>query len=298
MLKVENFRKTFGDLVAVDNLSFEVRPGQILGLLGANGAGKSTTFRSIMDIAPATSGEITYFGKKIDLNVSHEIGYMCEQRALVTKYTVEKQLKFYGSLKGMNNKELDIEIDKWLKLMRMEEVKKKTIKELSKGNQQKIQFISTLIHKPKLIILDEPFSGLDPFNVKIFKDIILQLRDQGSIIIFSSHRLDHVEYFCENIIVLVEGKDLLRGNISDLKKQSSISKVIVASECPVSQIESLNFVTNVNKSAEHMEVYLENSTYSSQLFDVIKQYPCTNYSMVLPTLEEVFLEKVGESYEA
>ncbi len=298
MLKVENFRKTFGDLVAVDNLSFEIKPGQILGLLGANGAGKTTTFRSIMNIAPATSGEITYFDQKIDLAAGNEIGYMCEQRALVTKYSVERQLQFFGELKGMEKSKIDGQIDKWLKIMNMEDVKEKKIKELSKGNQQKIQFISTLIHQPKLIILDEPFSGLDPFNVKLFKDVILQLRDEGCMIIFSSHRLDHVEYFCEDIIVLVEGKDLLRGTISELKRQSSVSKVIVAGECPIAEIEKLDFVKSVQRSAEHFEVILENASYTNDLFEVIKNYSCTNFSLELPSLEEIFLEKVGETYES
>lgn len=298
MLKLENVRKEFGDLVAVDDLSFEVKPGEILGLLGANGAGKSTTFRAIMNINPQTKGTITYKGKKVDLSLGNEIGFMCEQRALITKYTVERQLQFFAELKGMKKDEANRKITEWLEHFGMTDVRKKVIKELSKGNQQKIQLISAIIHEPSLIILDEPFSGLDPFNIKLFKDVILRLKDQGSAIIFSSHRLDHVEYFCENIIVLVNGKDLMRGKISDLKRESSISKVVLETTCPIEEIQALEYVTNTENSGEYINVFLNNTDSVDKLFDVIKNYQCTHFALELPTLEEVFLERVGEKYES
>ncbi len=298
MLEIKNFRKEFGSLVAVNDLSFTINKGEILGLLGANGAGKSTTFRSIMNLIKPTDGQITFNGEKIDLSLGDNIGYMCEQRALITKYTVERQLKLFASLKGVDKSKISQLITEWLEFFKMEDLRKKTIKDLSKGNQQKIQLISAIMHKPKLIILDEPFSGLDPFNIQLFKKVILQLKNEGSTIIFSSHRLDHVEYFCENIIVLVEGNDIIRGNIDELKLQSKVCKVLLDTSCPLEKLQKLDYVKEVENNNEKLVVFLKSSTYVEDLFDVIKEYRCRNFSLVLPTLEEVFLEMVGENYES
>ncbi len=298
MLKIENMKMQFGSLVAVENLSLELSKGEILGLLGANGAGKTTTFRVILSILKQTEGTVEYNGGKLDLSCSSEIGFLAEERALLTKYTVYQQLKFFAELKGVKKNEIDERIDYWLKYFGLDESKKKKIKELSKGNQQKIQFISAVIHNPKLIILDEPFSGLDPFNINLFKNVILDLKDKGCSIIFSSHRLDHVEFFCENIIVLVEGKDVLRGQISDLKRQSGINKVKIQSNISKEELESLEYVKSVEESAEYLSVYINSADDAEALFDVVKNYPCTHFSLELPSLEEVFVEKVGTQYEA
>ncbi|MFV0424865.1 MAG: ABC transporter ATP-binding protein [Bacilli bacterium] len=298
MLKIENLRMEFGNLVAVDDLSFQLDTGEILGLLGANGAGKTTTFRIILGILKQTSGEVQYNGEHIDLNKSSEIGFLVEERALLTKYTVYQQLKFFADLKGMNKNKVDEKIDYWLKHFSLSDKKNSKIKQLSKGNQQKIQFISAIIHEPKLIILDEPFSGLDPFNINLFKKTILELKEKGCCIIFSSHRLDHVEFFCENIIVLVEGKAVLRGNIIDLKKESGINKVKIISEIPIVELKKLEYVSSVEEVGDFKEVYLSNIDNLNSLFDVIKKYSCSHFALELPSLEEVFIKKVGIKYEA
>ncbi len=298
MLKAENLKMQFGSLVAVDNLSFELAGGEILGLLGANGAGKTTTFRIILGILNQTDGKVTYNGEPISLELSNEIGFLAEERALLTKYTVYQQLKFFAELKGVSKDVVDEKIDYWLKYFGIEDNKKSKIKELSKGNQQKIQFISAVIHDPKLIILDEPFSGLDPFNINLFKNVILELKDKGCSIIFSSHRLDHVEYFCENIVVLVEGKDLLRGQISDLKRASGINKVKLQSNISKDEIEKLEFVKSVEASGEYFNVYITSADDVDPLFEVIKNHKCSHFALELPSLEEVFIEKVGTKYEA
>lgn len=298
MLKIENLTMQFGSLTAVDDLSFELGEGEILGLLGANGAGKTTTFRVILSILKQTKGEVYYNGQGIDLSLSNKIGFLAEERALLTKYTVYQQLKFFAELKGVAKNEIDSKIDYWLKYFSLEEKKKSKIKELSKGNQQKIQFISAVIHDPSLIILDEPFSGLDPFNINLFKKVILDLKDKGCSIIFSSHRLDHVEFFCENIIVLVEGKTVLRGQISDLKRQSGINKVRLQSNISIEELDKLEFVKSVETSGEYMNVYINSAYDAEALFDIIKQYSCTHFALELPSLEEVFIEKVGTKYEA
>ena len=179
MLKVEGITKRYGEIVAVDNLSFTVAKGEIFGLLGENGAGKTTTFRIIMGLLEPDSGKVTLDGKKIDYDLSSKIGFVTEERSLLTKLTVLEQIEFYATLKGMNKKDIQEKLDYWLKYFEIPEYKNRKIKELSKGNQQKIQFISAIIHEPKLLILDEPFTGLDPINVKLIKDAIYSLKEKG-----------------------------------------------------------------------------------------------------------------------
>jgi len=186
MLKVENISKSYGSNLAVDNLSFSVKNGEIFGLLGANGAGKTTTFRIIMGLLDADKGNVTLDGKKIDYSITDKIGFVTEERSLLTKMTVKEQIVYYGILKGMTEEEILEKLDIWLKKFQIEEYKNRKIKELSKGNQQKIQFISAVINNPKLLILDEPFTGLDPINVEMFKQAIYELQKDGCSIIFSS----------------------------------------------------------------------------------------------------------------
>ena len=219
MLKVENVVKYYGDFLAVDNLSFEVKKGEIFGLLGINGAGKTTTFRMIMGLLEPSSGIITLDGKKIDYSITDEIGFLTEERSLLTKLTVREQAIYYGILKGMKESDIIERLNYLLKKFEIEEYIDKKIKELSKGNQQKVQFITAILNKPKLLILDEPFSGLDPFNVELFKNEIIEMSKSGSMIIFSSHRMEHVELFCKKLLVLVNGKSVLSGELSEIKKQ-------------------------------------------------------------------------------
>ncbi|MBR7042066.1 MAG: ATP-binding cassette domain-containing protein, partial [Bacilli bacterium] len=219
MLKVENVTKKYGDLVAVDNLSFEVSEGCIFGLLGLNGAGKTTTFRMILGLLDDYTGNITIDGKHINYKISDKIGFLTEERSLLTKMTVLEQIIYYGVLKSIPEDKIESKLDYWLARFGITEYKNKKIKELSKGNQQKVQFISAIINEPKLLILDEPFSGLDPINVELFKSVILDLKKKGTCIIFSSHRMEHVELFCEELVVLVKGKSVLQGKLKDIKKK-------------------------------------------------------------------------------
>ena len=204
MLKVDGVSKYYGDFLAVDNLSFTVKPGEIFGLLGVNGAGKTTTFRMIMGLLDSSSGTITLDGEKIDYSITDKIGFLTEERSLLTKMTVKEQCLFYGRLKGMKEKDILNKLDGLLNEFGILEYKDRKIKELSKGNQQKIQFITAIINDPKLLILDEPFSGLDPLNVEQFKNKIIDLASKGSMIIFSSHRMEHVELFCKKLVVMLE----------------------------------------------------------------------------------------------
>ena len=218
MLKLENVTKYYGDNLAVDNLSLTVREGEIFGLLGVNGAGKTTTFRMIIGLLNQTNGKVTLDDKPIDYNLTDQIGFLTEERSLLTKLTVKEQIIMYGTLKGMNKETILEKLDYWLKRFHISEYKDRKIKELSKGNQQKIQFISAIIHDPKLLILDEPFTGLDPLNVEEFVKVMKEMKERQKIIIFSSHRMEHVEMFCDNLVVLVKGKSVLEGSIKKIKK--------------------------------------------------------------------------------
>ena len=230
MLKLENVRKTYGSLVAVDNLSFSVKNGEIFGLLGENGAGKTTTFRMIMGLLEPDKGKITLDGKKIDYKVTDKIGFVTEERSLLTKLTVKEMIEYYGVLKGMVESDIDKKLDYWLEKFEITEYKNKKIKELSKGNQQKIQFISAVINDPKLLILDEPFTGLDPINVNLLKDAVKELQKKGCSIIFSSHQMEYIEDFCEQLIILVHGRAILNGSLDEIKENYAKKNIIIKAD--------------------------------------------------------------------
>ena len=226
MLEVKNVRKKFAEVIAVDDVSFNLQKGKILGLLGKNGAGKSTIFRIILGILESDNGQVLIDGKKYNIEDSKKIGFLPEEGSLTQELTVYEQLCFYGSLKGMSNEEVLESLSKWLVKFDIVEYMNRKIKELSKGNRQRIQFIVSILHNPDLIILDEPFSGLDPLGVEMFKEILLELKRDGKAIIFSSHRMEHVEMFCDDILLIDKGKTLCYGDLLDIKKNYPKQKVI------------------------------------------------------------------------
>lgn len=298
MLKVENVTKYYGDLKAVDNLSFEVEDGCIFGLLGLNGAGKTTTFRMIMGLIDDYTGSITLDGKKIDYSMTDKIGFLTEERSLLTKMTVIEQVKFYAILKNMKEEDIVKKLDYYLDKFGISEYKYKKIKELSKGNQQKIQFITSIIHEPKLLILDEPFSGLDPINVELFKKEILELKEKGTSIIFSSHRMEHVELFCEKLVVLVKGKTVLNGYLKDIKKEYKKKDVYIIGDVTKEDLEKIEGVVKVRKENDNYIVTISDEKYVSKLFNYVKK--CDNiirFSVEEPSLNEIFIEKVGNAYD-
>lgn len=298
MLKVENVTKYYGDFPAVKNLSFEVKPGEIFGLLGVNGAGKTTTFRMIIGLLDPTEGTITLDGKKIDYNVTDTIGFLTEERSLLTKLTVKEQCHYYGVLKGMSEKDVDERLDYLLNKFGIESYKDKKIKELSKGNQQKIQFITAILNNPKLLICDEPFSGLDPFNVELFKQELQEMAKQGSIIIFSSHRMEHVELFCKKIAVLKDGKAVLSGNLKDIKKQYRKKNIIVKGNIDISKIKEIDGVIDVITKADEYEIKIESEDIQNKVFkEVSKSEDIIKFVIEEPSLNEIFIDKVGENYE-
>lgn len=298
MLQVKNIVKYYGDNKAVNNLSFDVKNGEIFGLLGENGAGKTTTFRIIMGLLDATEGEVLLDGKKIDYSITDKIGFVTEERSLLTKMTVKEQLIFYGVLKGMKEQEIEEELEKWLHFFQIESYKNRKIKELSKGNQQKIQFISAIIHHPKLLILDEPFTGLDPINVELMKKAIYKLQKEGCSIIFSSHQMEHIENFCEKLIILVKGKAIVDGYVRDIKKEYKKKNVLLRGETlPLKEIEKIKGVISITKVKDEYEVKIEEESIAPKIFQKVKNCNITKYDVTEPTLNEIFIAKVGEVHE-
>ncbi|HIS38622.1 MAG TPA: ATP-binding cassette domain-containing protein [Candidatus Onthousia faecavium] len=298
MLEVKNITKYYGKNKAVNNLSFTVRDGEIFGLLGENGAGKTTTFRIIMGLIEANEGTVLLDGKKIDYNETDKIGFVTEERSLLTKLTVLEQIKFYGVLKGLDENKIEKELDKWLEHFNIKSYKNRKIKELSKGNQQKIQFISAVINHPKLLILDEPFTGLDPINVKMMKDAIYELQKEGCSIIFSSHQMEHIEDFCEKLIILVKGTPVVSGSLKQIKEDYGIKNIMLrGEELPIDEIEKLKGVISVNKVRGELEVKIESKDVASKVFNLVKNKNITKYDLVEPSLNEIFIAKVGGIHE-
>lgn len=298
MLKVSNISKYYDDFLAVDNLSFDIKDGEIFGLLGVNGAGKTTTFRMIMGLLDKSSGSIKLNGKDIDYSVTDEIGFLTEERSLMLSYTVMEQAIFYGTLKGMKKINIERELDKYLKEFDIEEYKNKKIRELSKGNQQKIQFILSIIHHPKLLILDEPFSGLDPINVEKFKNVILRLKSEGVSIIFSSHMMEHIEYFCDSLIILVKGRTVIKGKLKDIKNDFRKKNIKVIGDIDIDKVSKIKGVVSVEKSACEYIIKIEGEEYIENVFKEIGKYKnITKFVVEEPSLNEIFISKVGEAYE-
>ena len=298
MLEVKNITKYYGNNRAVNNLSFTVNDGEIFGLLGENGAGKTTTFRIIMGLIEASEGEVLLDGKKIDYNETDKIGFVTEERSLLTKLTVLEQLKFYGALKGLSEEKVEKELDKWLKHFEVTGYKNRKIKELSKGNQQKIQFISAIINHPKLLILDEPFTGLDPINVKMMKEAIYSLKEEGCSIIFSSHQMEHIEDFCEKLIILVKGSPIVSGSLKEIKESYGIKNIMLrGTKLPLDKIKKVKGVISVSKVRGEVEVKIEDKKVAPKIFDLVKNTDITKYDLVEPSLNEIFIAKVGGIHE-
>lgn len=298
MLKVSHVTKYYDDFRAVNDLSFEIKEGEIFGLLGVNGAGKTTTFRMIMGLLDKTKGEITLDGKKIDYTLTDQIGFLTEERSLITSKTVLEQAIYYGVLKGMTEKEVEKKLDEYLDEFNIKEYKNKKIKELSKGNQQKIQFIISILHSPRLLILDEPFSGLDPINVEMFKKIILRLKKNKTMIIFSSHMMEHIEYFCDSLVILVKGSTVLEGKLTKIKEDYRKKNIKVIADLNVDEIKKVKGVVDVTKNKNEYTIKIEDIAYVNDVFKKVSKYNnVIKFVVEEPTLNEIFVSTVGEAYE-
>lgn len=298
MLKVENVTKYYGDNLAVDDLSFTINDGEIFGLLGVNGAGKTTTFRMIMGLLEPTKGKISLNGKTVDYASVEKIGFLTEERSLLTKLTVLEQVIYYGTLKGMEESDIVKKLDYWLERFQVSEYKTRKIKELSKGNQQKIQFITAIIHEPDLLVLDEPFTGLDPINVELFMSVIREFKEKGKMIIFSSHRMEHVELFCEKLVILKKGKTVLSGALKEIKKNYQKKIINIVGDVNIDEIKKVSGVVEVKKENLNLIVKIESEDYIEEVFKVVKKgNNITKFVVEDASLNEIFLATVGEAYE-
>lgn len=299
MLEVKNVTLKYGDFIAVDDLSFEVNKGEIFGLLGTNGAGKTTTFRTIMGLLYPSSGYVRYDGSFVSYDTVDQIGYMIEERSLLTKMTVKDLMLYFGQLKNVPVKTILERLDMWLERFEIKEYKLKKIKELSKGNQQKIQFISALINEPTLLVLDEPFSGLDVINIQLFVDIIREYQQKGCTIIFSSHQIDHVESFCERLVVLQKGKSVINGLIKDIKKSFKKHNIkVVVDNLDKAKVLAIKGVYEVKENSNEWEIKIEDESVSNDVFDYVKTLTnVKKYDLEQASLSEIFIAKVGKKYE-
>ena len=294
-LKVENVSKHFGSKLAVDNISFEINEPGVFGLLGTNGAGKSTTIRMILGILKKDSGNITWNGKPVERK-NINFGYLPEERGIYPKTKIYEQLLFFSELKGMKKEDATKEIDYWMGRLKVDEYKNMTAEKLSKGNQQKIQFIISILHNPELIVLDEPFSGLDPVNTEMLKEVILELVEKGKYIVMSSHQMTSIEEFCKDIVIINKGKTVLKGNLQEIKNSYKANRLEIDTEKDISkEIEKQNMklIKQVDRNYE-IEIKDEDDAYTLMKNLVNNNYKINKFELKRPSLNDIFIEKVGQ----
>ena len=296
ILSLENVRKTYDKHVAVDGVSFNMPKGCVFGMLGPNGAGKTSLIRIITTITQADSGVVLYNGEKLNQNHPSQIGYMPEERGLYKKMKVGDHLVYLARLKGLSKSDALREIKSWFEKFGIEDWWEKKVEELSKGMQQKIQFISTVVHRPGLLILDEPFSGLDPINTNLIKDEIDELHRNGTSIIFSTHRMEQVEEVCEFMVLINQGKNVLEGSVKDVKNQykENLFKIDFDGELPMDALAQTNIITQKDQS---ITVQLNEGDDSNALLRhlIQKNVHIHSFNEILPTLNEIFIRKVASS---
>lgn len=300
MLEVTNLVKTFGELRAVDNVSFTIEPGSIMGIIGQNGSGKTTIFRMILDfLTPEENGYVHWNGQEMGKELYNIVGYLPEERGLYEKLTVEQQITYFAKLRGMSSKDILSKIDFWMDKFAVKGKRTDKVKTLSKGNQQKVQLISTLIHEPKLVILDEPFSGLDPVNSDLLMQGILDLKAKGSSIIFSSHNMNNVEELCDKLVMIHNGKQVLYGDVTEVRESFGRTKLFLdTDQWTLESLSSLTGVSSVKQRAKHSFLLtLIDDSYGEALFKEITQGQyIRTFSQQPPTLEEIFKMKAGETH--
>ncbi|HEX9973204.1 MAG TPA: ATP-binding cassette domain-containing protein [bacterium] len=295
VLEVENISKTFGTLKAVDQISFEIEQGVSFGLLGPNGAGKTTTIRMITNIIIPDSGRISILNNGDFKTTSNYLGYLPEERGLYRKMKIGDLLLFLTALKTMNKTEAKKEIDYWLERLDLMDWKKKKVEELSKGMQQKLQFIGTIIHKPKLLILDEPFMGLDPINTNLIKDIMLELKDAGTTIIFSTHLMENAEKLCDEIFLIDKGKNVLSGKLSEVKKRFGKENVIIDFDGDDKFLKTSDQIKNYDNYGNYVEVQLKKDADPQKLLqEAMKGARIRKFEIKEPSLNDIFIETVGK----
>lgn len=294
-LNVNNLVKSYGDKLVVDNLSFSIDKPGVFGLLGTNGAGKTTTIRMMLGMLKKDGGTVTWNGNAYNPK-EVATGYLAEERGIYSKFTVLDQLIYFGELKGMTRKDALKSIDYWLERLEATEYKNQRAEQLSKGNQQKIQFIAALISNPDILILDEPLSGLDPVNTDLFKEVIKEEIAKGKYIIMSSHQMSTIEEFCENLVILNKGKTVLSGNLNTIKKSYGRNHLILKCDCDVRELVEKSNMKILNENRDYIELGVSSEEEATVLLKEIlnRNIQVIRFELREPTLHEIFIEKVGE----
>ena len=295
-LRVENVTKRFGDFTAVDDLSFEVRKGRVFGFLGPNGAGKTTTIRMIVGITAPDEGRIELFGRRMSHEMQDHIGYLPEERGLYKKLKIVDQLRYFAALKNIPAAEADKRIDFWMDRMNLSECKRKKTTDLSKGMQQKIQFISTVLHDPDLLILDEPFSGLDPVNVEFMIEVLSEFRSKEKTIIFSTHLMETAERLCHDILLINKSKAVVVGSLREIKESFGRNMIALRASGGDGVLADNESITRIIEHADETEVQLRDGVDPQRLLhDLIASGALiSKFELIEPSLNDIFIEKVSE----
>ena len=295
-LEVKNLRKEFEKVVAVDDISFEVPEGSIFGLIGRNGAGKTTTIRMMMNIYEPDSGEVLLRGSKVDTSFKDKVGYLPEERGLYKKMKVMDTLLFFAEIKGKKGKAVQKKAEEYLERFELKDRAQSKIEDLSKGNQQKIQFITTILHDPEFIILDEPFSGLDPINTNLLKEIILDLKKEGKVIIFSTHLMDFAEKMCDHLAMIDHGKIILKGKLSDIKAEYAKKNVSLNYDGDISFLQGNPIIEKIENFGNTTGIRLNDPSQSQSLLKLliergvnVKRFDANDIS-----LHEIFIQLAGK----
>lgn len=294
-LTLAGVTKRYGDLLAVNDVSMHVPTGSVFGFLGPNGAGKSTTMRMIMSVLIPDDGDISWHGNRINDKVRQRFGYLAEERGLYPRMRVGAQLTYLAELKGLGRADARQRVDAWLERLEITEHRNKRVDQLSKGNQQKVQFISAVAHDPELVILDEPFSGLDPLNVDLMRVAMQQLRDSGTTIIFSTHRMDTVEDLCRDVALINRGRLVLSGNLLELKRAARRHVIRLGMTGNYDFLDHFPNVVITKRHDEYVEIGVSDTFDANALLQAALAHGhVTQFNLGLPSLHEIYVQKVGE----
>lgn len=298
-ISVNQISKSYGDFVAVNDFSMEVKTGSIFGLLGPNGAGKSTTIRMIVNIILPDTGQIMLFGHPMNAKLQERVGYLPEDRGLYKKMKIGEQLAFFAELKGLRRHEAQKRIDEWLDRIEMTQWKNKKWEELSKGMQQKVQFVSTILHSPDLVILDEPFSGLDPISAGLLKEIVHELKENNKTIIFSTHLMEQAEELCDEICLINHGRKVLGGPVREIKRGFGWRYIAIDGENYEQTLRNNPLVKEFTPNRDHTEIFLQDGADPQSLLQQLVGGGAriTKFEMVAPSLNEIFIESVNRANE-
>ncbi|WP_416434998.1 ABC transporter ATP-binding protein [Lactococcus lactis] len=295
-LKIDKVRKSFGDKIAVDNLNMVVKPGEVMGLIGQNGAGKTTTFRMILNFISADQGKITWQDGPITQEIKQKIGFLPEERGLYQKMTVEDQILYFAELHGMKRADARIKLQDWMKCLEVVGKPTDKVQTLSKGNAQKIQFIATLIHEPEFLILDEPFTGLDPVNTELLRNEIKRSRDKGAAVIFSNHNMSDVELLSDHLLMLKGGQTILNGTVEAIRASYGRTRIYLESDLPNEELSVITGVESIEKRGSGRSIKISEAEVGREIFQkVAKDGYVQAFVQSPPSLDEIFRMEAAEN---